>query len=295
MKSRIALLLLIFVSVITNVFATTEVYDTVYLDCSEQTVTTIISKCSCQTDSSAMNNESRMFYADNCDSVSVLSDNNIIDSDSCSDYVSFATLIVNDFNNILSEINNCFALLSIIIGVFGILIAVFGLLGFHNLRDDCRKIEENTGKKIDEQDKIIADKIEEFKELKKSIEKEKEKVVAIQKRQDFQNEYLLRINQYLFSITNSVVDSNGSNDGTSSSIRESLFNQYYIIKAFLPWSDSETDGTEAAFRYLQVHGIEDNIVDLQFIADKDPDIKKKRLALETIGYIRASLNNVQKQ
>ena len=283
--------------------------DTVIIKCSGQSCTAIVPLCSCPTNSSlddlgfdmpssdftninpslsdnpsiSTNSPSISTDTPSINNDSIIPDTNSQSSDFPSDVVSLITLIVNDFNNVLSEINNSFALISIIIGIFGLLIGVLGILGFSNLKTDYRVLKKELAEQICEQNNKIQKKNNEIDEILSSVKES----TNLLKQHNYQIEYLQRINQSLFSITNSVVDSNGGNDETASSIRNSLYNQYYIVKVFLPWSDSPTDGTEAAFRYLQVNGTIDNIDDLQFIADNDPDERKRKMALETIGYIRA--------
>ena len=284
--------------------------DTIFIKCSGQSCTTIVPLCSCPTNSSLddlgfdipssdftninpslpvspfINIDSPSIY-NNKDSV--LPDTNNVGFEHPSEVVSLITLIVNDFNNVLSEINNSFTLISIIIGIFGLLIGVLGILGFSNLKTDYRELKKGLAEQICEQNNKIQKKNNEIDEILSSVKES----ANLLKQHNYQIEYLQRINQSLFSITNSVVDSNGGNDETASSIRNSLYNQYYIVKAFLPWSDSPTDGTEAAFRYLQVQGTKDNIDDLQFIANNDPDERKKKIAGETIGFIRARYDSGQ--
>jgi hypothetical protein len=180
-------------------------------------------------------------------------------------------------------------LYTIIVAVFGILVGVIVSLVvvIHNnrierikeLRTEVTEIKDEIQRKIVEVDGLMRD-----------IENRTDVITDLQTKQDYQNQYMQRINQYLFLVTNSVVDINGGG-GAASGIRVVLYNQYNIVKVFLPWSDSPTDGTEAAFRYLQVNGTIENIGDLQFIADNDLDERKRQMAQETIGYIRARLMN----
>lgn len=282
MKPSFVLSILFAVCVNASLFATENVNDTIYIKCSRQVDPTITSMCSCQPDSSVINTTPHIPNANTIPPDSLLTDTSIINPDSFSDFVSFITFIVNDFNNILTEINNSFALISIIIGVFGLLIGVLGILGFSNLKNDYRELK----REIVDYESDIQEKIEELDDL---TQRQRNMIAQNQSRLNYQSQYLQRINQYLFLVTNSVVDINGGDNGTASSIRNVLYNQYYIVKVFLPWSDSPTDGTEAAFRYLKTNGTEDNIDDLQFIADNDSEERKRRMAQETIGYIRARL------
>lgn len=157
---------------------------------------------------------------------------------------------------------------------------------------DNKEYKEGIDKSFYNLKSELQDLIKETKSLGVDIQEKGEKLFDVLKFQEYQNQYLQRINQYLFLVTNSVVDINGGG-GAASGIRVVLYNQYNIVKVFLPWSDSPTDGTEAAFRYLQVNGTIVNIGDLQFIADNDPDERKRKMAQETIGYIKARLMNNQ--
>lgn len=289
MKLRFFLGILLAVCIYSN--ASSSVNDTVCLKCSGRAGETVVSACSCQIDSSTI------FDAKLPDlefsRSEVIRDTNNLGSKPPSDVVSLITLIVNDFNNVLSEINNSFALISIIIGIFGLLIGVLGILGFSNLKNDYRELKKGLAEQISDQNTEIRERIREIEGLRTNIEARSNEIVGIQNWQNYQNQYLQRINQYLFSITNSIVDSNGGDDEIASDIRKILYNQYYVVKTFFPWSDSPIDGTEAAFRYLKVNGTEENIIDLQFIADNDPDERKRNMARETIGYISARLMNEQ--
>ena len=185
---------------------------------------------------------------------------------------------------------------SILVAVFGVLVAVFGILVgvitsmalavHNNHRDDFKELKREVVERISNQDNQI-------NTIWNDVETRTNEIERMQRQQNYQIQYLERINQYLFSITNSVIDINGRNSETVLVIRNSLYNQYYIVKTFLPWSDGPADSTQAAFMYLQFNGTMDNINDLQFIADNDPDERKKRIALETIGYIRARFDSDQ--
>lgn len=225
----------------------------------------ISNKCSCQIE------RKNAFYE-----ISV--NNAKVDSDTLSNSLSYTTALINSLNNNIATENKYFTVVNILVAMFGVAIAFvgiisfFGIKGFRESKDELEKYKEDINN-------VLEEKIAEIN--------------AILNVQKYQIQYLQRINQSLFSITNSVVDSYSGNDETASSIRNSSYNQYYIVKVFLPWSDSPTDGTEAAFRYLQVKGTIDNIEDLQFIADNDPDERKRKMTIETIGYIRARYDSGQ--
>lgn len=201
--------------------------------------------------------------------------------------------------------SNNLTMYSIIVAVFGVLVGVItsmAVAAHNNRRDDVKGLmkeirEENKEFKkeienaINNQETAILRKFDEIKRLRVDIEARANEISKIQEQQNYQYQYLQRINLYLFSITNSVIDSKNGNPEMASGIRNSLYNQYHIIKVFLPWSDSPTDGTEAAFRYLQANGTEENVKDLQFIANNDPDENKRIMAIETIGYIRGKTMN----
>lgn len=189
--------------------------------------------------------------------------------------------------NSFSNQNDNFALYSIIIAVFGIFVGVIITLSttlFTTRKEGIKEFMKSA-------EKELRDKVEEINRIRDKVEEKTNEVDNLTNRQAFQNQYLTRINQYLFSITNSVVDSYGGDNETATGIRHRLYNHYYIVKVFLPWSDSPTDGTEAVFRYLQVNGKEENINDLQCIVENDPDERKRKMALETIGFIKARLMN----
>lgn len=162
-----------------------------------------------------------------------------------------------------------------------------------DMHENLAKNRDSINESVIALEKEFNIKIAEINELKTDVERKTYEIEKIANRQDYQNQYLKRINEYLFSITNSVVDSNGGGDETASVIRNSLYNQYYIVKIFLPWSDSPTDSTEAAFRYLQVNGTIENVEDLSFIVENDPDENKRKMAIETIGYIKSREMNIQ--
>ena len=134
----------------------------------------------------------------------------------------------------------------------------------------------------------IKHKTDEIKEIQDRVN---EKSIEFENKQEYQNQYLQRINRYLFSVTNSIVDSKDPNEPQTSIIRNNLYNQYHLIKLNLPWTEGE-DGTEADFMYLKAHGTKDIIDELQYIADNDRDERKRKLALATIGFIQANeINN----
>lgn len=187
-------------------------------------------------------------------------------------------------------------LYSIIVAVFGIIVGVITSMAIavhNNHREDIKELKREVAERIKSQDNQIQEGIDEINRIRSDVETRTNEIERMQSQQNYQIQYLERINQYLFSITNSIIDINGGNDETVLAIRNSLCNQYYIVKTFLPWSDGPVDSTQAAFMYLQFNGTKDNIDDLQFIADNDPDERKRRMAQETIGYIRARLMNDQ--
>ena len=157
-----------------------------------------------------------------------------------------------------------------------------------NLKDYKRDIDG----RIDVMKKELSEKIEVISRLNHSVDEKAKEIESLEKKQDFQNRYLQRINEYLFSITNTVVDNTGIDDKKrAQGVKIDLLDQYHIVKAFLPWSDNLEDGTEATFRYLQNNGAKDQIEDLLFIAENDPDDKKRNIARETIGSIRIRTQN----
>lgn len=303
MRLRFVFIIFLAICIDSNTVATTN--DTIYVKCTGQSGAIMVPSCSCQIgflmDSSGEDLPKRDSLDSNQSLPSGTVDNNdfvILDTNSIgpepsSDVVSLITLIVNDFNNVLSEINNSFSLISIIIGVFGLLIGVLGILGFNNLKNDYRDLKKGLVEQIIEQDRKIQVGIDEIKTMRNDVKVRTDEIERIQNQQNYQIQYLERNNQYLFSITNSIIDINGSNNEKALDIRNRLLNQYYIVRTYLPWSDGPADSTQAAFMYLQFNGTMDNIDDLQFIADKDPDERKRRIALETIGYIRARFDSSQ--
>lgn len=171
------------------------------------------------------------------------------------------------------------------------------ILEFNKIKDNNDRNFNDYKREINERVDVIKtevfNKIEEINRLDKSVYEKTKEIENLAKIQESQNQYIQRINLYLFSITNTVVDNLSDNDEKAKGIRKILYQEYYIVKAFLPWSDSREDGTEAAFRYLQHNGTKEQIEDLQFISDNDTDERKRNIALETIGYIRARLMNEQ--
>lgn len=277
MKTRIIFSILFVVFINVKGLAIKDIEDTINHTCYSQTLNAVDTSVIFQTDSS--------------------------NKQSCS----FQTNPSNQDDNWLNRTSVFVAIIGIIIGVFTTMAGyIFSArkesidLCIDSIKEHVDRIEkDNMGfkkditKTVDEVKRELMNKIEEINLIKCSVDQKANEIECLAKKQEFQNNYLQRINQYLFSITNSVVDSYGGNDETASSIRNSLYNQYYIVKLFLPWSDSPIDGTEAAFRYLQVNGTIDNIDDLQFIANNDPDERKRKMAIETIGFIKARLMNGQ--
>ena len=160
-------------------------------------------------------------------------------------------------------------------------VSFLGIKGFRESEKDIETFKNKTNNDLNS-------KYEKIEGMNKSIDEKIETIDNTLQELKYQNQYLQKINQYLFSITNSIID-NGGNSETVLVIRNSLYNQYYIVKTFLPWSDGPADSTQAAFMYLQFNGTKDNIDDLQFIADNDPDERKRNMALKTISFIRARL------
>ena len=167
--------------------------------------------------------------------------------------------------------NNNLTVYSIIVAVLGILIGVItnmAITMYNTRKDGINELKKNTEKTKDviEEKIILMDKI--------------------QRGQDYQNRYMQRINQYLFKITYSIVENNNSEvSAFGSNIREDLYHHYYIINLFLPLSES----SNTAFDYFKVKGTIDDIDDLSFLADNDPDERKRKMAIETIGFIKARL------
>ena len=197
-----------------------------------------------------------------------------IGSDSSADSLSYTTALINALNNAITIENNSLTKITIIIGILGLIIALSGILGYIGLKNDIKEYKGDIQKKVDE-----------LEGLNNAINQKLILINNIQSRQEYQNMYLERINQYLFLITNSVVDSNQGDGKAASSIRNLLYNKYQTINLFLNWSDT----TVAAFMYLQARGTENDIEDLQIIADKDPDERKRKMASETIGCIKTRI------
>ena len=214
------------------------------------------------------------------------------DSDSLSNLLSSTTALINSLNNNIATENEYLTVVNILVAMFGVAIAFvgvlsfFGIKGFRESKDEIEKYKENINNALKE-------KIAEIERLNKSVEEKAKKISDILDEHNYQIQFLQRNNQYLFSVTNSIVDSSSGNSETTLNIRNSLYNQYYIVKTFLPWSDGPTDSTQAAFMYLLYNGTLDNIDDLQFIANKDPDERKRKMAFETIGFIRARYDSGQ--
>ena len=155
-------------------------------------------------------------------------------------------------------------------------------------QNNIEKYKETFDKIKEDIQTQIKHKTDEIKEIQDRVN---EKSIEFENKQEYQNQYLQRINRYLFSVTNSIVDSKDPNEPQTSIIRNNLYNQYHLIKLNLPWTEGE-DGTEADFMYLKAHGTKDIIDELQYIADNDRDERKRKLALATIGFIQANeINN----
>ena len=239
------------------------------------------------------NNDANELPTDN--DTSVVSNNN---SSSLSDSLSFTTALINSLNNTISVEEKHLAAMDIIITILAVILTIIGFIGIKGMNDykketnnELKEYKECINIDIDKLKVVHQRKIDEINRLKASVEDKTQEIKDILKKQEYQNQYLQRINSYLFSVTNSIVDSKDPNEPQTSIIRKSLYNQYHIIKLYLPWTEGD-DGTEADFMYLKANGTKDNIDDLQYIADKDPDERKRKLAIETIGFIQANeINN----
>lgn len=241
------------------------------------------------------NNDANELPTDN--DTSVVSNNNG-NGYSLSDSLSFTTALINSLNNTISVEEKHLEAMDVFITIFAVILTIMGFIGFKGL-DGFKKETNNELKGYKECINIEIDKfkvdhqrkIDEINRIKISVEEKTQEIKKILKGQEYQNHYLDRINGYLFSITNSVVDSKDPNKPQTSIIRNNLYNQYHLIKLYLPWTEGD-DGTEADFMYLKAHGTKDNIDELKYIADNDPDERKRNQALETIGYIQATeINN----
>ena len=239
----------------------------------------ISNKCACQIE------RKKAFYE-----ISV--NNTKVDSDTLSNSLSYTTALINSLNNNIATENKYFTVVNILVAVFGVAIAFvgiisfFGIKGFRESKDEIEKYKKDINNALKE-------KIAEIDRLNKSVDEKAKKISNILDEHNYQIQFLQRNNQYLFSVTNSIVDSSGGNSEETLAIWNSLYNQCYILKTFLPWSDGPTDSTHAAFMYLQYNGTLDNIDDLQFIADKDPDERKRNMATGTISFIRARYDSGQ--
>lgn len=199
--------------------------------------------------------------------------------------------LITTLNNAISIQNNNIDILAIIVTFFGIIIAVVGFFGYNGLKNEIKEYKDDITNSIKDKEKALQNKINEIDALKNSVGDETKRIEDILKSQLYQNLYLQEINKYLFLITNSLVDNNNNDPKSIQAIRESLYNKYHIIKLFLPWSEDITNGTKADFMYLQNRGTKENIEDLEIIANNDPDENKRKLALETIGHIRAKVTD----
>ncbi len=241
---------------------------------------------------------------------------------SLSDSQTYTTTLINALSDAISIQNNNIDLIAIIVAIIGVFLTFIGIIpvivgyfGYKEfkkevmrrisdfssdikdykdvIKSDNREYEKIVNEDISRVKKEFQNEIEVINGIKNDVVDKEKDINNLTKKQEFQNQYLKRINEYLFSITNSIVDIRPKSKEEEDAIRKRLYNQYYIVKVFLPWSDSPTDGTEAAFMNLKIGGTEENLTDLQFIANNDFDEKKRKLAQETIGYIRARLMSGQ--
>lgn len=156
--------------------------------------------------------------------------------------------------------------------------------GLNSIEEEKGKIREDVFNKVNmyktDINNLIEGKFNEINGLKQDIEKEKKMIEGILKDQKYQNRYIQRINQYIFNAS-SIVDYDLANKVAVQEIRERTHRYFRLIIVYLPWSDD----TESAFQYLQASGIKEDIDDLIFIAENDPDERKRNKAREAIGAI----------
>ena len=225
---------------------------------------TISQTCSCQTD---------------CCIQSLLGDSMIvahnIHSETMSESLPYITTLINALNNAIDIQGNNIACITVIIAIIGLLIAFAGFYEFNKLTNNVREYKKRIDSDVKKNKNDIQEKINEFYELQIKLDQ-------VQNIQNYQNQYLQKINQYLFSITNAIVDNNKDNPQEPSNIREILYHDYHIINLLL----SPSDRAIGSFDYLKAKGTKEDFEDLIFISQNDPDDNKKRLATETIGFIK---------
>ncbi len=164
----------------------------------------------------------------------------------------------------------------------------------NSIRKQCSNSETKIQEYIKDQNSQFAQQITESQKCLSEVRDKSEEIVEIVSKQKRQDIYLQKINEYQFIIANSITDAYqnvSASEGQTNvlnpqALREKLYHHYYNIIILLPLPDKEFI---PAFDYLKSHGTEVDIEELQFIAENDIDDNKKRLALETIGFINGKL------
>lgn len=195
--------------------------------------------------------------------------NRIVDSISNADDISTLTLAVNTVNNALTDMNNLFTVVTIIIGIVTLLVAVVGLLGFHDVRKDVNEHKKKVYEEIDIW-KIEAENL-------------KKKIKEIEKTQTLNNQYIQRINQWIYNNANAIAQANGVSTTQGRNLMKQSTLNYYFMKLFLSKDKHEID---SCINFIKTQGGKEAIEYLKFIVDNEPDEYKRIKSSEAIGYIK---------
>lgn len=197
--------------------------------------------------------------------------------------VSNLTLAVNSVNNILTSGSIFVAILTLFIGLMG-------LYGFHSLKNDAQKTKDD-----------IQIQLEEFSRLSEN------NIITINRLQDEHKKFLGDVNSIKYSLiqheiylaektikylynTTYALGEQIKNKKVSKKILDNLVHSFQIASLYrinLEKEDSSIINDKfAAFAYLEVNGVIDDIPDLEYVVQYDPNTDNKRRAVEIIALIK---------
>lgn len=240
------------------------------------------------------------------------SPNNLLDS-----IVFNLTLAVNSINNVLTSG-------SIFIAILTLFIALVGIFAYHDLKNDIKEkldeketeIQETISDEITKIDSFITDTnnlisternsriqlettlnsqcIEIEKKIDECCERAHQKMQILENTQFKQDLYFKKSIEYLYTISSILLENDENN-----SLRDSLYHDLQIMLLYryeINQDDNESSvilhQKKSALDYLkdEDNGKEEDIPDLEYVAQNDSNEDIRRKAIETIGVIKKRIN-----
>lgn len=200
-----------------------------------------------------------------------------------SDIISSFTLIINAMNNVITSHNNNLTLVTIIVAILGVLIAIAGIWGFSGLKKDNQRAEDKIDVKIkDFGQKLEGVDFDKLREIANKIKETEDNISKFERKLKYQDQYIQKINQHMYIITQLLTDKKKKTKEEKEKIQLELSHYHYKTSLLL----SDPKAYKPALDHFSQYGTLEDIKDLEYIANNDPDETKRNNVRECIGMIR---------